>query len=294
MARGVILALISASCYGLGPILFKLCYAAGLGTLDILTYRFVFAAALLFLFLVVVDRRKLRVDRDTLLKATLAGLGVYLPESFCFISAVERIPVATNSLIFYFYPLTVTLLSIPVFKLRLKPVTALALVVILAGGTLISSDAVLRGLDPVGLAFSLASMLLFSVYLLLVQACVKRCHPLTFTLYVFLAIGLGMTGVHGLSGLVQATPRQLVLILLVGLVPTTMAVPLLYASIERIGGALASIISSFELVVTVIVAALALGEHITAHELTGMACILAGVALPNLHLLRLMGRRGAG
>jgi drug/metabolite transporter (DMT)-like permease len=53
----------------------------------------------------------------------------------------------------------------------------------------------------------------------------------------------------------------------------------LFAGIERIGAPTASIVSTFEPVVTVVLAGLVLGESLSLVEATGAACVIAAVRL---------------
>jgi drug/metabolite transporter (DMT)-like permease len=53
----------------------------------------------------------------------------------------------------------------------------------------------------------------------------------------------------------------------------------LFAGIERVGAPTASIVSTFEPVVTVVLAGLVLGESLTLVEAIGAACVIAAVRL---------------
>jgi len=75
--------------------------------------------------------------------------------------------------------------------------------------------------------------------------------------------------------------------MVLGLVPTALAISLLYLAIERIGSAWVSIFSTFEPVATLAAAHLLLGEEVALLQLGGAALIIAGIVLPNARLLRL-------
>ena len=66
------------------------------------------------------------------------------------------------------------------------------------------------------------------------------------------------------------TGEQLIWAVAAGLVPTALAVPLLYKAIEAIGSPYVSIFSTFELVATLGTAALFLGEPATGLQVAGM------------------------
>jgi len=62
-------------------------------------------------------------------------------------------------------------------------------------------------------------------------------------------------------------------------VATVIPMAALFAGIERVGAPTASIVSTFEPVVTVVLAGLVLGETLSLVEATGAACVIAAVRL---------------
>jgi len=294
LARGFLYAIISATCYGLGPIIFKLGLASGMSELDMLLSRFMIAVPILAVFFLVTDKKKLAPRPRTLLRAALAAFGFYALESYCFMRALTYIPAATNSLIFYIYPLLVTLLSAIFFGFRVSRPTYAALAAIIAGSCLVGHDAFVRQAPLIGVLFSLSATCIFSCYLLVVQRFMRDEDPLTFTFYVFAFMAVSYAVLHSPAAMLRFTPSQFLWGVLAAIFPTVLAVPLLYASIRKIGGAYASIFSSFELVATLTAAKLILGEPISAEQVGGMAAIMLGVALPNLRLDSLRRRLGNG
>ena len=293
MAHGLLLSLLSAFCYGMSPILYKLGYEAGLAELDLLQYRFLVATVLIFLLLAFTAPSHLRPNSKLLLKAAFTGLVLYCLQSFLFLKALRYIPASTTSLILYFYPVTVTLLSVALFKSPLTRTTTIALLLSLGGCILVSMDSIHRQYDVTGILLALGAMAVFSVYMITVQVVVRSDRPLTFTFYVFLFVTLAFSSLHDPLAVRSFNGEQIVLCLLLGIVPTAMAVPLLYFAVQKIGSAMASLFSTFEPVATVVAATLILQERITLPQLLGMLLILGGITLPNLHLARVHSRIAA-
>ncbi len=286
MVRGVLLAICSSICYGLAPVIYKLGFGAGLAPADLLMARFVVATPLLFGYLSLARRELLRFSPATVGRAALVACLFYAPQTASFAEALRYIPAAANSLILYFYPLTVTLLSALFWGFRLDRAVVAALALTGVGIACVSTDAFVQGLDIRGLGFAGLTMVCYSGYLLAVQRILRHEHPLTFTCWVFVC----MTILYGLrrspAALLDYQGEQLLWAVLAGLFPTALAVPLLYTAIGRIGSAYVSIFSTFELVSTTATAALCLGEEVTPLQLAGMAAIMAGVAVPNIALVR--------
>ncbi len=291
--KGFLYAALSAACFGMLAVLGKLALARGFDPTQVLQYRFGFASLMLLCWFALTDRSVLRAGPRTLLKAALLGIGLYPVQSFCFMSSLKHIPAATTSLILYFYPVAVTLLSALFFKTRLDRLVALSLALLVAGCGLVFYDAFLRSISQTGLTLAVASMLIFSVYLLCLEFLLKGENPRTISLYVVIATALVYTIMAPPTRFLELDLASKSLGVLLGLVPTALAVTLLYRAVELVGSAKASICSTIEPVTTVLASALVLGESIVAVQVAGMALILFGIALPNLRLLSLArGARG--
>lgn len=290
MLRGLCYSVISAICFGMIAVLAKLGYGLGLDAATMLQQRFGFGALLLLAWLAVRRRALLKPSPRLLAKAALLG-GIYLVQSSLFFLALESLPASTTALVFYFYPVAVTLLAVPFLGQRLDRCTLASLALVMAGCGLVFHDAFARNLPGAGLVFALAAMAVFSGYLLLVQVLLRGEEPLRATFYVILFTALGFTLWNGPANLLEAAPDRLGLGLILGLVPTALAISLLYAAIEKIGSAWVSIFSTFEPVATLAAAHLLLAEDVALVQLGGAALIIAGIVLPNARLLRI--RRAA-
>ncbi|MDP3426687.1 MAG: DMT family transporter, partial [Humidesulfovibrio sp.] len=181
----------------------------------------------------------------------------------------------------------VTLLSALLFKTRLDRLVALSLALLVAGCGLVFFDAFLRSISQTGLALAVASMLIFSLYLICLEYLLKGENPRTISLYVVIATALVYTVVAPPTGFMGLDASGKALSVLLGLVPTALAVTLLYRAVELVGSAKASICSTIEPITTVLASALVLSEAIVPIQVAGMALILLGISLPNLRLLRL-------
>lgn len=286
-SRGFIYAALSAACFGMLAVLGKLALARGFAPTEILQYRFGFASLMLLGWFALTDRTVLRARPKTLLKAAVLGIGLYPVQSFCFMASLKFIPAATTSLILYFYPVAVTLLSALLFKTRLDRLVALSLALLVAGCGLVFFDAFLRSISQTGLALAVAAMLIFSLYLICLEYLLKGENPRTISLYVVIATALVYTVMAPPTGFLDLDPAGKALSVLLGLVPTALAVTLLYRAVELVGSAKASICSTIEPITTVLASALVLGEAIVPIQVAGMVLILLGISLPNLRLMRL-------
>lgn len=292
MLQGLLYSMVAAVCFGMLAVIAKFGFAAGLSGVEMLQYRFTFAACILAGVLAVKDRSLFRIAPAQLLKCAALGAVGYASQSALFMKTLEYLPASTTELILYTYPVVVTLLSALIFRLPLTRTIGLALVLTTAGAALVFHDAFSRRLDPVGLLYALIVVAVFSTYLLCIQSLLKGERPLRSTFYVVLFAALTYNAVNGPQTFLGMDAGRLGYGLLLGLIPTAVAASCLYLAIERIGSAYTSIFSSLEPVATMVAAHLLLGEEIAAPQLAGVACIVAGIVLPNLGLLGLARRLG--
>ena len=294
LVRGLVLSVLAACCYGFLPVIGKLGYAAGLDLGGMLFLRFTSAALFVGLYFLATKPSRILVDRGTLLRAALLGGAVYPVQSLCFFGAVARIPASTTTLIFYGYPLAVTLLLWLVERQRPGRNVWLSLALIGAGICLVFYNAFLQRAEPLGMLLAAGSMAIFSVYMLLVQRFLwgRDVLSVIFWVFVFAALSFSLGALPG-SSLFSAPAEAWFMGALVGLVPTALSGMLLYAAIGLVGSAYVALFASLEPGVTVLAAWLILGEPVLPLKLAGLVLIIAGILLPNLRLLRQSGRREA-
>lgn len=290
MKKGLVYALISGAAYGCLSVLGKMGLQAGIVPSELLGYRFGIAALVLFAILALTDFNLVRPARSTLIKGLILGFCFYGLQSIMFFHALMYIPASTATLIIYFYPLTVTILSMIFFKMKGTPGVYASLFLILSGCALVFYDAFVKGLSMYGVGLAVASMIGFSIYLITAQYFLRGEHPLTITFYALLATAMFFMLFNNPLKIFTLNIHQFVIILALALVPTVVAVSLLYKAIEKIGSAYTSIFSTLEPIVTVILAAFILGEEIAFVQVLGMLLIVAGIVVPNAEYLAIMKR----
>ncbi|MFW5487699.1 MAG: DMT family transporter [Desulfovibrio sp.] len=287
MIRGALLAILSAICFGCMAVQIKLAYGLGMDEWDILICRFVFGSLFLFLFLTITGGSKsFKISFQKLLAVAATGMVVYVAQSLCFSLALKYISASTTALIFYGYPATVTLLSVLLGKAKPTRTIVTAVISVSLGCGLVFFDAFSRGAHSLGLAYALGALSIFSLNLLMVQWLLQGEKPLSISFYMILFTAVGYCIVGGPQRLLNLTNVQLVLGASLGLIPTAMAIGLLYQAIERVGSAYASIFSSFEPLATLALAHFILGDSVVIFQIVGAAFILYGIILPNLRALQ--------
>lgn len=285
MIQGLIYSVISAIAFGMLVIFAKLGYRAGLDAVTMLQYRFTFGVAIMFLYLFFHDRSQLSARPKTIARCAFIGLFIYPIQSIFFVASARYIPASTTALIFYFYPVAVTLLSAMFLGMKINRIMLISIALVLGGCGLVFYDAFLQQMHMGGVLLATGSMAVFSVYLILVQRLLKDEEPLRATLYILFFASLSYNAYSGFSAYVNMSRDALFIGLGLGLIASVVAMIFLYLSIKIVGSVYTSIFSSIEPVATLVAAAWLLEEKIVMLQVFGVVLIIAGVILPNLRLL---------
>ncbi len=287
--KGLLLVLLSTLAYGATPIFGKVAYAAGVTAAPLLAWRFVIATVVFAA--IATPKSKGLAMRDRL---RLWGIGfVYVVNSFCYFKALETIPASTASVLVFTYPVMVTVLSgvlgFDRFTLRGLLSAVLAFV-----GCALTAGAVAGG--GAGVWLVLLSAFLYSVFMLLGSRFAAHLPAEATASHTAQAAAAFCVPFAMLQGTVwlPPSPRAWASVFAIAAVCTVVALRALLSGMARVGAVRAAVLSSFEVVVTLALAAAFLGEHLGPRQLGGAALILGAVVLQNLGVLRKLAQRGGG
>lgn len=284
--KGLLYSFISAASFASLAIFIKLGYDSSLTIQQMLFYRFTFAAIFMFVFLIIKQPKSLKPTKKLIKKSVITGGFLYTAQSFCFFSSIRYVSPSVTELLLYLYPAFVTLLAIVIFKERLSFFKIIYIILVILGFIFIFNDALHSRLRLLGVVFGIAAMIIYSIYLIVIQQFLRDEFPLALTFYTILFAALSFLLIfhHGI-GLPSFT--QLKIIVSLSLVSTVIAIAFLFASIEIIGSSLTSIFSSFEPVITIFLSMVVLNIGMNEYQIIGAFLILTGVFLANLYHLKL-------
>ena len=283
MARtGTLFCLASAAAFGAMGVVGKLAYAEGATVGTLLATRFVLASALFWLVLVGTGRAaRLRAltRRDLGLAVALGAIGYSAQAGLAF-AALERLDASLFSLLLYTFPVLVTVAAIALRREPASRRTAAALVLASTGLVLVLAGATAGALDPAGTALALAAALVYSAYILSSEGISVRVDPLVLSTLLCTGAAVILTLASFGSGnlaMGEVSSAGLGWLAVLALVSTVGAITLFFAGLRRVGPTTASILSTFEPVVTVALAFVVFGESLGATQLAGGALVLGGV-----------------
>ncbi|TCW32829.1 DMT family transporter [Gulbenkiania mobilis] len=267
----------AAAAFGAMAVFARWAYADGVSPATLLFLRFLLAALVLVPW-VVVARLAWPRGRALLALFLMGALG-YAGMSACYFNALNHASAGTVALLLYLFPAIVLLLSAVLFKERLTGRRLLTLALALAGLAItVGTDLSAR---PLGLLLGVGSALIYALYILAGSRFAQGTHPLAASAVVIasaaacnglqLLMGAGFQGPESLKGWAAS--------LAMALLCTVVAITLFLKGLEKVGATRASLISTAEPVVTIVLAWILLGEHLSGLQLAGGVLILVAVAL---------------
>ena len=276
--------LLSALFFATLAVLARLAYEQGARPLPLLSWRFTMAALLIGGYLAVRRPGELRAGLQHLPRYAALSLTGYGAASICFFFALQHVSASVVAVLLYTYPVIVALLAVPVLGERLTPSRIAALAVTFAGCVLVVGVLEERvSVDPAGIALALGAGAGYAAFTLLSQKLVAGHSRLVTMAYTFGLSAVGVTLVTLLAGesLSPSAWTGRLWLLLVGIValPTFAAVALYLRGIRELGAPQAAVLSTAEPVFTIGLAAVILGERLTALQFAGVALVVAGIVI---------------
>ncbi|HLB45229.1 MAG TPA: DMT family transporter [Candidatus Limnocylindrales bacterium] len=313
---GIGLVVISACGFGSGALFAKPIYAHGVDWMTLLAWRFVFAAALSWGWLLLWpgQRRALRaLSRRRVL--VLLALGIfYMGNTGAYYAGLETVDASLAALIVYLYPALVAVMSIR-FARRLEGRHAWFALALATAGVALA----VGGINPAhapplhGLVIMICSPLVYAVWIVLAarlsgerradgDATAPPPHDSEATASTeptdsapTAAIMLTATAVGWMSAALffgrPVLPGQVPTdawwaLFGIGLLATAVAMQAFYAGARRIGAAQASLASTVEPVYTITLAALLLHESLTPIQILGGIMVIMGVFIAQTGQMR--------
>jgi drug/metabolite transporter (DMT)-like permease len=280
--RGARNALLASFFLGWAPILGKLAYSVGVAPYTLAAVRTLVAAGLLWILFLVFWRRSLILNWREMLGCVAVG-AVNGVGSLLYYSGLQRLDASLASFLGTLYPLWVVVF----LTASGEPLRWLTLVRLLGalGGVYLLTGAGRGEPDWLGAMLMVASAAINGWYLVMGQWVLADTPSRPAALYILTSMG----GVVTLARILQGDPMVSIPSLgwaaILGLgVTTAISRVLMFSGLERLGGTEAALIGLMELLVSLLLAFVLLGERLTPLQWFGGLVLLVSV---------LVGRRGA-
>jgi drug/metabolite transporter (DMT)-like permease len=201
----------------------------------------------------------------------------YVGQSFSYLTAIQYASAGLVALLLYLYPMFVLILSVIVLREKITLIKVAALALALTGTALTVDPA---GGQFQGILLAVCAALIYSIYIIVGTNVMKHVSAVQSSAVIFASAGATygiLTAVNGVH--LPTTSTGWTNIIGIVLVATVIPVVTFLAGLERIGPTNASMLSTLEPVVTVLLAAWIFEERLQPIVLLGGGLILVAVIL---------------
>lgn len=272
---GIILVVVSAAAFGTLAIIGRYAYAAGIDVLTLLFLRFSLSAVVMA---VVLAARRERLPRGGTL-VLLLGMGAigYVGQSFSYFTAIKHASPGLVALLLYLYPVFVTVLSVLWLREEISRWKLAALGLALVGTALTVGPA---GGQFIGVAWAILAAVIYSLYIMVATQVIRQSSAIQSSTVILASAGTTFGVLMMGSGpRLPLTVGGWVAVAAIVVVATVIPMVTFLLGLERIGPTNAAMLSTLEPAVTVLLAALLLGETLGPVSLLGGGLILVAVVL---------------
>lgn len=277
--KGVILAIISAICYGMNPLGALFLYEEGLNVNSVIFYRFIFASILLAIFMIIKKDSFYLKFKEIILLALLGLLfgisAISLFNSFLYMDA------GLASTVLFIYPIFVAIIMALFFKEKNSIITILSIVFAFLGVVLLyESDG--ANVSNFGIFLVIVSSLCYAIYIVIINQYLKMSAlKVTFYSMLFCTITILIHSFFdsSLNIMPLVNFNMWFYTIFLALVPTIISLLFLIKAIQLIGSTSASILGALEPLTAVMIGVYVFNEKITFWLVIGIVFILFGVIL---------------
>ncbi|MEG0641031.1 MAG: DMT family transporter [Clostridium sp.] len=273
--KGFLFSIISSAAFGIGPSFAKIAYSNGSNPTSVLMFRFLIATIILFGYLMF-NKINIKVSRKQFIMLFIIGiLGYTITTQTLFVSYVY-LDMGLATTLHFTYPVIICVFSFFVYKEKISRPKLFS--IILAGFGVYSLIAFEdQKLNTLGVVLSLISGLTYAITV--IGLGLKPIKPLDnkiATMYVSFGAFLGLLiyGLFDKSIILEYNTPIVLSYFGIAIISTILPIVLLLKSIEMIGATSATILSTFEPIVSILFGIILFGEQLTFALILGMVFII--------------------
>ena len=282
-AYGYFLLASASIMWGTMGIFGKLAFEYGIDPVTLTGLRIVISSLTMLISIILLKKDLLKLKQKDVPQLLLFGIFAVALQRITYFYTVDLTTATIAAVLFYTYPIFVTLHASLFLKEKLTFSIILAIVLTFSGVAFVvkAYEAAWLNANLLGLTSGMLSSLLFALYFLMAKKLRK-----TYTNWTLLLYGDGLGAVALIPALyfsfseIVGYPQQLwSLILVIGLFPSLTAYLLFSYALKYVESAKGSILSVIEPLSAAIFSATILGERFEPLQMAGVALVLVGIVL---------------
>lgn len=287
----VLFIILAGMCWGITGIFTKNLVAEGLSALQIAFLRCAMASVILFAYLAIFDRKKLRIHLKDIWMFIGTGTLSLTMFSICYFSAIPLTGLSVAAVLMYTAPIFVMIMSAIFFKEKITSKKVLALILAFVGcvftsgivGALVSGGG-LGELPVTGVLFAVGSGFGYALYSIFGSVAMRKYSALTVSAYTFLVAALSMLpfciGNNTFAMLGNGTVALNTSVLAV--VSTIMPYALYSLGLKYVEASRASVIAFSEPAMATVAGIVVFGEQVTVWGIAGIVLIFVSILILSL------------
>jgi drug/metabolite transporter (DMT)-like permease len=278
--RGILEIALGSLGFGFLGIFGKWAYISGLSVGELLTARFILAAVLLWIGMLIFARERIRLPRQQFLLSVGLGVLGYAVFATLYFTAIQGMSVALAALLLYTYPFWVSLLSHFFLGAPMTLRQWLVLIAALFGVSLLLWGQ-FRWSHPQYLLAGLGSAVTYACYILVSERHQKEVPPLSSSLYVITSAAIALALFHHPSFDVWSglSHEQLWILIGIATVSTIFPMTMILSGLQKMKSSEAALITMLEPVTATIAAVFLLHEIISLRQLFGAVIVIVCLIL---------------
>lgn len=279
--RGIAFIVLSATGFALLPIFAKNAYAEGLEPFSLLAWRFVIAAALLWVIAAVRSRRvgqPVWIGRPLALKLFVLGAVSLSVEVILYFEGVKYLTAGLTETLLYLYPAWVVVISVVAFGLR-PP----GLVWVCVAGAVVGAALTVGGLSggsPLGVALMIGASFTFGIFVTLSGRIGAGVNGFTSSAWIMSGAAVTFTILTLITGAAPPSTADAWMAVVAAALPGgVIAFGFLAMALNYLSAPVVAVVATIEPILAVIAGAVVLDEAVTVIQVVGMLIIVGSVAL---------------
>lgn len=278
--NGVFYAMLSASAFGVMPILAKVAYSGGANAITVLIFRFFFAAIMVAI-LMKIKRVKFKITKKQFKDIFLYGGIGSAATCFTLFLSYNYMSVGLATTLHFIYPIVVTLLSFLIFKEKISKPKIIALLISAVGIYLLVGGGNAK-VQFTGVFLALISGIFYSFYILgVAHSSINDMNVFCVTFYLSLVTSfiLIVSSLVTRSFVTNLKAYSVLAGIGIAFISTVIALMAFLKGVKIIGPSNAAVLSTLEPIVGLILGVIILHEKLTGVTIFGSILIFISVII---------------
>lgn len=273
---GTFFILLSTIAYGIMPILSKLAYNEGMTSFNLLFSRFFIAAIMLWSY-ILLKKLPFKGNKNLIIYILFLSLIGYVGASSMLYMAYSYISPSLATIIVFIHPILIALYEVFILRFKINKIKIFSLILAILGLTLVVWPQQGVYVNTLGIILSLIAAIFYAYYAIALGD--KRTSALPTVVVMTYVISTAAIA-NFIMCLITDTPlippngNAFLYVIILSIFCTVFSAITFYGGLKLIGPGTATIISTFEPVVTCITGFIVMGEVLTSNMIFGGTLIL--------------------